>query len=280
MINGETIGGISAYRNPFLGFYHSNIGTTTTNPNNNPSTGGGGETPKVYNKLLNGYSIGFSNNFTIKQTKFANIQDAFAWGKAKYQAIYGLTNGTHNLYFEHQEIDLGDSVMCLQWFIEIKYVGWWVPPFVNCNVQFYLKGDFVNRYLAGTGLYWSIDGSIPTGLTPTTLHTSNKIWLGAMKDDGTTSGTWVKGTDIYTYNGYNKIGNTANPNYSPGSGGGGGDDDDPSDDQLSGGIYGGASGMCNLYYMTSGEIKNLQDWFRGSTFSPGIQIPANFDPSS
>ena len=101
-----------------------------------------------------------------------------------------------------------------------------------------------------------------------------------MKDDGTTSGTWVKGADIYTYNGYNKIGNTANPNYSPGSGGGGGDDDDPSDDQLSGGIYGGASGMCNLYYMTSGEIKNLQDWFRGSTFSPGIQIPANFDPSS
>ena len=67
---------------------------------------------------------------------------------------------------------------------------------------------------------------------------------------------------------------------SGGGGGGGGDDDDPSDDQLSGGIYGGASGMCNLYYMTSAEIKNLQDWFRGSTFSPGIQIPPNFDPST
>ena len=64
----------------------------------------------------------------------------------------------------------------------------------------------------------------------------------------------------------------------PGGGGGGGDDD-PSDDQASGGIYGGAQGMCNLYYMTAGEIKDLQNWFRGTVFSPGIQIPGNFDPS-
>ncbi len=57
-------------------------------------------------------------------------------------------------------------------------------------------------------------------------------------------------------------------------------EDDPSDDQESGGIYLGAQGMCNLYYMTKDEIKNLQNWFRGSVFSPGIQIPANFDPSN
>lgn len=57
-------------------------------------------------------------------------------------------------------------------------------------------------------------------------------------------------------------------------------DEDESDDQESGGIYLGAQGMCNLYYMTKDEIKNLQNWFRGSTFSPGIQIPPNFDPSN
>lgn len=275
LINGETAGGVSAYKNPFLGFYHSNIGTTTTNPNNNPSTGGGGETPKVYNKLSTGYSIGFANNFTIKQTKFATIQDAFTWGKAKYQEIYGSASGTHNLYFEHQEIDLGDSVMCLQWFIEIKYVGWWVPPYVNCNVQFYLKGSFVNRYLAGTGLYWSIDGSIPEGLTPTTLHTSNKIWLGAMNENGTTSGIWVKGQDIYTYNGYNKTGNTANPDYDPSSGGGGGGsyDDDPwSGASFSGVGVGGAGAFAKCYYMTSTELANLRSWMNSNN------VPEGFDP--
>ena len=77
----------------------------------------------------------------------------------------------------------------------------------------------------------------------------------------------------------NVVGNNISP-FSPGGGGGGGDDDDPSDDQASGGIYGGAQGMCNLYYMTASEIKNLQNWFRGTVFSPGIQIPPDFDPSN
>lgn len=249
LINGETVGGVSAYKNPFLGFYYSNIGMTTNSPTDNPGGGGGGETPKVYNKLSTGYSIGFSNNFVIKQTKFATIQDAFTWGKAKYQEIYGTTSGTHNLYFEHQEIDLGDAVMCIQWYIEIKYVGWWVPPYVNCNVQLRMKGSFVNRYLAGTGLYWSIDGSMPTGLTPTTLHTSNKIWLGAMNADGSTSGTWVKGADIYTYTGYNKTGNTANPDYDPTKPAGGTDEDNDDPIPTVGAPY--ASGLSRYYVTTA-----------------------------
>ena len=74
--------------------------------------------------------------------------------------------------------------------------------------------------------------------------------------------------------------NVTGNNISPTPPSGGGDDDDESDDQASGGIYGGAQGMCNLYYMTAGEIKDLQNWFRGSTFPPGIQIPADFDPSN
>ena len=126
------------------------------------------------------------------------------------------------------------------------------------------------------GLRWCVGN--------TTISTAKQwrdnVRLGVMAASGIiTHNKWIVGeAAIQASDNPNK--NTDYDHIPAHGGGGGGGDDDDSDDQLSGGIYGGASGMCNLYYMTSAEIKNLQDWFRGSTFSPGIQIPANFDPST
>lgn len=278
MVDGEDAAGIMLFNFPFLGFT-GGLRMTAESPDGHVTKTGGSDSNKVYKNLNDGltthYCLGFTDNFTIRQTRFATFDDMNNWGQAKYIELYGLVTGTHKLYFEHQEIDLGDSVLCLQFNIEMKYSGWWVPPHVYCDFQVYMKGSTVSKYLACMGLYVTYDGSAPTGLTPLTLHTSDKVWLGEMNESGNTTGKWVKGVDIYNYIGPNKTGNTDNPAYDPsgGGGGGGGYDDDPWHGATFAGTgVGGAGAFAKCYYMTSTELANLRSWMNS------INVPEGFDP--
>lgn len=116
------------------------------------------------------------------------------------------------------------------------------------NECFYpmVKGSELLKMIAGFGCYYVADNTIDlTETTPDTLGDNSKIWLGAMNANGTTSGVWIKGNDINNYSGYNKDGNTNNPNYNP-SGGGGGDADDVEKDMTTITASGNA-GMVTYY---------------------------------
>lgn len=147
---------------------------------------------------------------------------------------------------------------------------------INCMMYPLLKGSALLKLLAGFGCYYRADSSLDVStLTPETLSESNYIWLGAMSADGTTSGTWIKGSDIDSYEGYNKDGNTNNPNFDPsgGGGGGGGYEDDPwSGVSFSGVGVGGAGAFAKCYYMTSTELANLRSWMNSNN------VPEGFDP--
>lgn len=125
----------------------------------------------------------------------------------------------------------------------------------NINCMFYplLKGSALLKILAGFGCYYRADDTLDiSGLTPDTLSTSSDIWLGAMASDGTTNGTWIKGSDIDSYTGYNKDGNTVNPAFDPSGGGGSGGDEDNNDPiSTTGAPF--AAGLCNYYAMTAGS---------------------------
>lgn len=123
---------------------------------------------------------------------------------------------------------------------------------INCMFYPLLKGSALLKLLAGFGCYYRADSSLDlSALTPDTLSNSSYIWLGAMSSDGTTSGTWIKGADIDSYDGYNKNGNTVNPGFDP-SGGGSVDDEDNKDPVTTAGAP-FAAGLCNYYAMTAGS---------------------------
>lgn len=141
---------------------------------------------------------------------------------------------------------------------------------------FMVKGDALNKMIAGFGLYYLTDENASlTGITPDTLHNSSAVWLGEMSNDGTTTGNWIKGADIENYTGYNKDGNIVNPDFDPsgGGGGGGGYDDDPwKGATFAGTSVGGAGAFAKVYYMTSTELANLRSWMNS------INVPEGFDP--
>lgn len=139
-----------------------------------------------------------------------------------------------------------------------------------------LKGSSMSKFIAGFGLYYLADNNADlTGITPNNLGDSDDVWLGEMSADGTTTGKWIKGSELNTYTGYNKDGNIVNPNYDPSGGGGGGGsyDDDPWHGiSFSGVGVGGAGAFAKCYYMTSTELANLRSWMNSNN------VPEGFDP--
>lgn len=120
-----------------------------------------------------------------------------------------------------------------------------------------IKGSSVSKFLAGYGLYYLTDSSADlTGITPSNLGDCSDIWLGEMSADGTTTGKWIKGSDIDSYTGYNKDGNINNPDFDPsGGGGGGGDDDDIDPNSFGGGSKLG--GVDNVWLLTAQQLADL-----------------------
>ena len=139
-----------------------------------------------------------------------------------------------------------------------------------------IRGKNFSAFIAGFGLYYLSDAAADlTGITPDNLGDSSKIWLGEMGADGTTTGNWIKGSDIATYTGYNKDGNVVNPDYDP-SGGGGGSIEDKVDDMTLNPLFALSSdaGFASYWLVTASQLASFHNWLTTTTF------PAGYDPYS
>ena len=135
-----------------------------------------------------------------------------------------------------------------------------------------LTGKAISAFIAGFGLYYLADNAADlTGITPSNLGDSSDIWLGEMSADGTTTGKWIKGSDIDSYTGYNKDGNVINPSYDPSSGGGGGKLLDKVDDMTLNPLFALSSdaGFAAYWLMTSSQLATFHNWLTNTTFPDG-----------
>lgn len=152
---------------------------------------------------------------------------------------------------------------------------------ISASVELFpmITGKCANEFLAGLGLYYVDDHAVDlnqAGVTPSTLGNSADVWLGEMSADGTTTGKWIKGSDIDSYTGYNKEGNIINPSYDPSSGGGGGSLQDKVDDMTLNPLFALSSdaGFASYWLMTSSQLVSFHNWLTATTF------PDGYDPYS
>lgn len=154
-----------------------------------------------------------------------------------------------------------------------------------------IKGSSIKKFIAGFGLYYLADNNADlTGITPDNLGDSDDIWLGEMNADGTTTGNWIKGSELNTYTGYNKDNNIINPDYDP-AGGSGSDIRDDVDDMTLNPLFTIKSdaGFAAYWLLTSSDIASLHNWLTATIFPDGydpyqyiislIQYPLNLVPS-
>ena len=88
----------------------------------------------------------------------------------------------------------------------------------NALVKLYrlLKGKFVVNLLAGAGVYMkNFTHNIPDNINPENLYADPNIYLGKMDKNGLTTGEFISGNSLLTYDGWNKDGTTNNPNFNP-----------------------------------------------------------------
>lgn len=231
---------------------------------------------KMYNDR---YCLGWNGSYDYRPGFADNPDAAYNW--CRQWMIDNAVPRNVNTYFELcrevHEIS-SDTVVLLT--VQAAFYFNNNDEFVMAQANTYtfpmLKGSSLKRLIAGYGLYYLADNNASlTGITPETLSDSDDIWLGEMREDGTTSGNWIKGEDIAAYNGYNKEGNIINPDYDPsgGGGGGGGYEDDPWHGVSFSGVgVGGAGSFAKCYYMTSTELANLRSWMNSNN------VPEGFDP--
>ena len=228
----------------------------------------------------NKYCLGWSDTFNFKGT-WANNPDA-TYNAIKQWLIDNSIPPLQTLNFEVERniLDIGDNAAVLYTEQMRAYLdndnnlcisGSYVHTFPM------MKGSVINKFIAGFGLYYLVDENADlTDITPDNLGDCDDIWLGEMSEDGTTTGRWIKGSDINNYTGYNKDGSIVNPDYDPaggGGGGGGGYDDDPWHGATFAGTgVGGAGAFAKVYYMTSTELANLRSWMNSNN------VPEGFDP--
>lgn len=166
---------------------------------------------------------------------------------------------------------------------------------ISSSVQLFpmITGKCASEFLAGLGLYYLDDYAVDlnqAGITPSTLSNSADVWLGEMSADGTTTGRWIKGSDIDSYTGYNKEGNIINPDYVP-TGGGGGSLEDKVDDMTLNPLFSLQSdaGFASYWLLTSSQLASLHNWLTTTAFPDGydpysyiislIQYPLKLVPS-
>lgn len=265
MCSGSTVqsfqGGGSAFNNLFNN-YNGTMGSGQNIEFTNAASNYYWTAHNFVNRMnIENYSMGWSDNYDYKPS-FADDFDTMK----TYMLNYLLDNSYspwNSVWFqlcrEVHQISNDMSVLltvhcyaCLDGSNNL-YINW-----DNTYTFPIIKGSSVSKFLAGYGLYYLVDSSADlTGITPDTLGNSDDIWLGEMSGDGTTTGRWIKGSDIDTYTGYNKDGNINNPDFDP-SGGGGADNPWDVDPETYGWSGGEVSGMVKYYLLTAGEMSSLQ----------------------
>lgn len=168
-------------------------------------------------------------------------------------------------YKETKEFDLGyfelsnntNSVIYGKKSVMIEYTASTDTSRINnALVKLYrlLKGEFVVNLLAGAGVYMKdFSYNIPDNINPENLYASPNIYLGKMDKNGLTTGEFISGKDLLTYDGWNKDGSTINPNFNPNIAT---NNDDSETDMEIGSLY-SASGMVRYYNVTSENLQML-----------------------
>lgn len=223
------------------------------NVSNHPLFQGGGSTLPVYNNMKDGYCIG-CDDVLIFEPRTYNYPSAGSQAESTALLYWGQNaSWNHYSYINSETWNYGASDYWAAYGARVYYN-------VSTNTSFYtefrfdsrklLKGSTVLAYLASLGLYFMSESFDPdtANLTPETLGDDNRIMIGEMAANGTTTGRWI--TDIDSYTGANKNGKTTNPDYNP-SGGGGVTDDEDNNDPIPtvGAPY--ASGLSRYYVTTA-----------------------------
>lgn len=217
-------------------FYsHGLFSYDSRNVANHPIFQGGASTMPIYNLMSSGYCVGCDDDFLFEPRTYdypaagsqAVSNALFYWGQ---NASWG-----HYSYINAETWNYGASDYWAAYGARVNYN-------VNTSEAVYtefrfdgrrlLKGSTILSFLASYGLYFMSENFDPdtVNLTPSTLGSDNRIMLGEMSGDGTTTGRWV--TDINNYKGINKDGKTSNPTYNPTGGGNGTDGDNEKDVDL------------------------------------------------
>lgn len=234
IINGENVGQFKGTKNFSIFGMHYATGnfsydnSNPMNPNAHPNFGGGGSTPVIYNNMNVGYFMACGKDINLNPVYSYSAAGTSAESIAQYK--WGTTSSwNHNAYVNQEFFDYGGSVIWCAYGAHAYYN-------VNTSESKYkeyffftrkmLKGQYALDYIASFGLYFASESFDPdsVNLTPETLGDDNRIMLGEMSADGTTTGRWI--TDIDSYHGPNKDGKTNNPTYDPSGGGGGGSSGD------------------------------------------------------
>lgn len=266
IINSENVGQFKGTRNLGIFGMHYASGnfsydnSNPMNPNAHPTFGGGGSTPVIYNNMNNGYFMGCGKEINLNPVYSYSAVGTSAESIAQYK--WGTASSwNRNAYVNQEFFDYGGSVI---------WCAYGAHAYYNHNTSeskykeyfFFtrkmLKGQYALDYIASFGLYFAGENFDPdsVNLTPETLGDDNRIMLGEMSADGTTTGRWI--TDIDSYHGPNKDGKTSNPTYDPSGGGGGADNPWDVDPETYGWGGGEVSGMVKYYLLTAGEMDSLQ----------------------
>lgn len=269
IIDGETVGQFKGTKNFSIFGLHYATGNFSydnsdpMNPNAHPNFTGGGATPAIYNNMNNGYYMACGREINLNPVYSYNAAGTsaetiaqFKWGTA--------SSWNHSAYVNCEFFDYGGSVI---------WCAYGAHAYYNSNTseskyreyifstRKMLKGQYALDYVASFGLYFASETFDPdsVNLTPETLGDDNRIMLGEMSANGTTTGRWI--TDIDSYHGPNKDGKTSNPDYDPSSGGGGGGGTPGEWDDMPGaGSSIGALAGARCYICSKTDITNLKNW--------------------
>lgn len=246
---------IGGYNGKHLyGEYYGSSVLSFNIPNGHITSGGGTFTGPVISHLNEAYVCMHPTEFVMKPSgTYDSIGQA---AMSNLQAYYGIeTARTADIYTDCEILDLGKMMYILFPYCTVRQT---VSPAYKIDystLKVYwrklIKGSAMLDLIASFGLYFSNDSGYDPdtdNLTPETLGDSDKIWLGEMFNDGTTSGRWI--TDLDSYHGPNKDGKTSNPDYTPGGGGGPSTDEDNDDPIPTTGVP-FASGLAHYYVTTA-----------------------------
>lgn len=262
LLTGETIGEYQGADDSIFGRFNANgsFSYDSRDPNGHANFGGGGSSNTLYNHMNAGYFMGCKNE--IDMTPGDTFDSAGGASTSIALAKWGNTNFNKFAYCNGQIFDYGDSVIWCSWGCRVANntnTGSIYRDY-TFGTRRYIKADKMLKYIASFGLYFMSEAFDPdtVNLTPETLGDDNRIMLGEMSADGTTTGRWI--TDIDSYHGPNKDGKTNNPSYDPSGGGGiSGDEDIEVDMNLSASSFG--AGLTHYYVCTkeSAVLNTISD---------------------
>lgn len=173
------------------------------------------------------YILGFVDEFEIDPCKYYSYAGLVDELGSIGDDIFGVVDRWNSdLFFEHTKYILGDTILhlCTKGHnvsynpdAPIGQLSHGISSIIS-HGTWVMDGWEACSYLASFGAYFTGDWEYNPNvnhLTPEDFPHDENIMLGAMSDDGLTTGIWLVGEPLEDYDGYNKDGTTVNPSYIP-----------------------------------------------------------------